>query len=112
MEDKQSRTQEKGGRNKYTLGRQHDICTSIFGNNQGCQNFGAEWDQDKDTLAVKLITSKAEEAMQEVTKRKVLSFTSAIFDPLGIVSPVTVVGKIVLQEICKENTSWDEPITG
>ena len=41
-----------------------------------------KWDHDKDTLAVKLITSKAEEAMQEVTKRKVLSSTSAIFDPL------------------------------
>ena len=50
--------------------------------------------------------------MQEVTKRKVLSSTSAIFDLLGIVSPVTVVGKILLQEICKKNTSWDEPITG
>ena len=112
MEDKQSRTQQKGRRNKYTLGRQHDICTSIFGNNQGCQNFGLKWDQDKDTLAVKLITSKAKEAMQEVTKRKVLSSTSAIFDPLGTVNPVTVVGKILLQEICKKNTSWDEPITG
>ena len=83
-----------------------------LGTTKDVKILGLKWDQDKDTLAVKLITSKAEEAMQEVTKRKVLSSTSAIFDPLGIVSPVTVVGKILLQEICKKNTSWDEPITG
>ena len=83
-----------------------------LGTTKDVKILGLKWDQDKDTLAVKLMTSKAEEAMQEVAKSKVLSSTSAIFDPLGIVSPVTAVGKILLQEICKKNTSWDEPITG
>ena len=83
-----------------------------FGTTKDVKILGLKLDQDKDTLAVKLITSKTEEAMQEINKRKVLSSTSAISDALGILSPVTVVGKILLQEICKKNTSWDEPITG
>ena len=64
-----------------------------LGTTKDVKILGLKWDQDKDTLAVKLITSKTEEAMQ-VTRIKVLSSTSAIFDPLGIVSPVPVVGKI------------------
>ena len=42
MEDKQSRTQEKGRRNHYTFERQNNLCTTIFWNNQRCQNFGTE----------------------------------------------------------------------
>jgi len=34
------------------------------------------------------------------TKRKVLSILAAIFDPLGIISPVSVPGKVLFQEIC------------
>ena len=61
-----------------------------LGTTKDVKILGLTRDQDKDTLAVKLITSKTEEPIQEVTKRKVTSSTSTIFDPLGIVSPVIV----------------------
>ena len=44
------------------------------------------------------------------TKRKVLSILAAIFDPLGIISPVSVPGKVLFQEICTRKIGWDEPL--
>ena len=44
------------------------------------------------------------------TKRGILSTVSSIFDPLGFVAPVLLEGKKILQEMCKENTGWDDPV--
>lgn len=42
------------------------------------------------------------------TKRTILSVISRLFDPLGLVSPITVVAKIILQEIWKAHVGWDD----
>lgn len=45
------------------------------------------------------------------TKRSVLSFTSKIFDPLGLLSLCTIRPKMMLQELWSEhNVGWDDPI--
>jgi hypothetical protein len=41
--------------------------------------------------------------------QRVLSTISSIYDPLGFIAPVVLVGKKILQDICQEN-SWDEPV--
>ena len=33
-----------------------------------------------------------------------------MYDPLGIVSPVTLVGKQILQDLCRRNVDWDDPV--
>ena len=33
-----------------------------------------------------------------------------IFDPLGLITPVTFSGKVFLQELWREGVSWDEPL--
>ena len=35
---------------------------------------------------------------------------SSLFDPLGLVAPFLLQGKIILQELCVENKGWDDPI--
>ena len=35
---------------------------------------------------------------------------AAIFDPIGLVSPVVVPAKILFQELCVEKIGWDEPL--
>ena len=54
---------------------------------------GLSWDQFKDTINIsgcdKVVTS-------DVTKRDVLHSVAAIFDPLGLLSPITFHGKIFL----------------
>jgi hypothetical protein len=47
----------------------------------------------------------------EPTKRNVVSLTAKFFDPLGIVSPVTVLFKIFFQELCVSGVNWDDTLT-
>ena len=48
----------------------------------------------------------------EATKRNVLSLLASLFDPLGMVSPVTVGIKVLFQGICNSKFDWDEVLTG
>ena len=41
------------------------------------------------------------------TKRSVLSFTAKLFDPIGFLTPFTVELKMMFQQLCLTNTSWD-----
>ncbi|XP_045178019.1 uncharacterized protein LOC123538117 [Mercenaria mercenaria] len=41
------------------------------------------------------------------TKREILRQTSRLYDPLGLLSPVTVRAKIMLQHIWQEKFDWD-----
>ena len=45
------------------------------------------------------------------TRRGILATISSIFDPLGLIAPVVLGGKQILQEIC-HGKYWDEPIEG
>lgn len=45
-----------------------------------------------------------------VTKRAVLSDSAKIFDPLGFISCVTIVVKIIFQKLWERGTTWDEPL--
>ena len=45
-----------------------------------------------------------------VTRRTVLSSVASLYDPLGLVAPFLLVGKGVLQEMCRNGTGWDDPL--
>nr|XP_049463443.1 uncharacterized protein LOC125906840 [Anopheles coluzzii] len=45
-----------------------------------------------------------------VTKRIAVSDSAKLFDPLGLVGPVIVAAKMYLQELWRNETSWDEPL--
>ncbi|XP_072398267.1 uncharacterized protein [Diabrotica undecimpunctata] len=46
----------------------------------------------------------------KVTKRLILSTISKIFDPLGLLSAVTITAEIILQDLWKLKISWDEVV--
>ena len=45
-----------------------------------------------------------------LTRRGILSSVSSVYDPLGIVAPVILVGKQLLQELCRDGIDWDDPV--
>ncbi|XP_062557220.1 uncharacterized protein LOC134222088 [Armigeres subalbatus] len=45
-----------------------------------------------------------------LTKRQVLRIVMRLYDPLGFVAHFVVQGKILMQEIWRTGTNWDEPI--
>lgn len=67
---------------------------------------GIAWNPDRDTFQIKL-NIEPFPSVVNITKRIVLSYISQTFDPLGIISPVTIRGKILLQLLWLEGKSWD-----
>ncbi|XP_077983962.1 uncharacterized protein LOC144438690 [Glandiceps talaboti] len=45
-----------------------------------------------------------------LTRRGVLATISSVYDPLGFAAPVILTGKVILQELCRDNVDWDDPI--
>ena len=42
-----------------------------------------------------------------VTNGDILHYTSSIFDPLGLITPVTITAKLLLQDLWQDNVAWD-----
>lgn len=68
---------------------------------------GLAWSSDNDNIRYKLIT---EPVPTNLTKRKVLSTASAIFDPLGLLGPIIIIAKCFIQRLWKLKINWDETL--
>ncbi|GFV14344.1 integrase catalytic domain-containing protein [Trichonephila clavipes] len=67
---------------------------------------GLFWDLNEDSFKVRAVLSD-----QVSTKRQMLSIIARIFDPLGFVSPSTIILKIILQDLWKAGLDWDDEIS-
>lgn len=45
-----------------------------------------------------------------ITKRTILSVITQIFDPLGLIGPVIIKAKILLQSLWQLKIDWDTPV--
>ncbi|XP_062713379.1 uncharacterized protein LOC134290294 [Aedes albopictus] len=71
------------------------------------KTLGLIWEPSRDSFKFAVPRWSAEPV---ITKRVILSDTARIFDPLGLIGPVTVQAKIFLQQLWKEKSDWDEPL--
>ena len=71
---------------------------------------GLQWNTQTDTLS---LTSKSSipSITSLTTKREVLKESSKLFDPLGLLSPVTIKAKFFMQSLWQRNLDWDEPLS-
>ena len=69
------------------------------------QALGIQWCFKNDSFNFR-ITLKGNHPQEEVC----LSTMSSIFDTLGFVASFLLEGKKILQELCKEDTGWDDPL--
>ena len=69
---------------------------------------GVEWNRKQDTISINLPMNWHERVNgSSLTRRELLSIVASIYDPLGLVSPVTVDLRKLLQEAWRAKTSWD-----
>lgn len=68
---------------------------------------GISWTPSEDALKFKIDTFVM---VLRATKKNILSLTSKLFDPLGLLSPIVIRGKIPLQELWLNKLDWDESI--
>ena len=69
---------------------------------------GVQWDIQTDTLAVKQSLKEGE--VVENTRRECLSILSSTFDPFGIMAPVLLSAKRIIQRTWQLNLSWDDTL--
>ena len=63
---------------------------------------GLHWNRQQDTLSVTLTKEYG-----ATTKRGVLSKLAKIYDPLGFISPTSLVGKLIYRDVCDAKLPWD-----
>ena len=79
---------------------------------RGHKILGVQWDFMQDTFTFNIGDVSHYMENSEPTKRNVVSMTARFFDPLGVVSPVTVMFKMFFQCLCEAGIGWDAPLTG
>ena len=68
---------------------------------------GLKWDKQQDTLAVVI-----PEEVTQPTKRGILGKMAKIYDPLGLIAPLTLTAKQIYRELCETKAQWDAKING
>ncbi|XP_049301860.1 uncharacterized protein LOC125775373 isoform X1 [Bactrocera dorsalis] len=68
---------------------------------------GVTWNKRNNTF---LFSFTPKQVHKSVTKRTILSIASLLFDPLGVLSPLVITSKIIMQELWLLKLDWDESV--
>ena len=66
---------------------------------------GVQWCLETDSFGFKIQLPE-----KPLTRRGILSLVSSVYDPLGMVAPVILPARQILQELCRLKLGWDEKI--
>jgi hypothetical protein len=74
---------------------------------QTLKTLGIFWDSHDDAI---LYSVETHSAISRVTKRSISSVIARIYDPLGLLAPVIVRAKMMLQRVWSLKIDWDESL--
>ena len=72
---------------------------------------GLEWDLRLVQLQVVASEKLMSEASWKFSKCTAFALISSLFDPLGLLSPLSIRGRIFMQSLWKTKANWDEPLS-
>ena len=81
-----------------------------FGKESG-KVLGIKWDLDEDSFYFTTNELECTENGESLTRRVMLSKIAGIYDLQGLIGPITLQGKLILQEATRRQLQWDEPVT-
>ena len=70
--------------------------------------FGLYWDSNTDVISFPVQNFDSKNAI--FTKHKVLSMASKLYDPLGMLLPITLIACLFIAKLWEENFGWDQPL--
>ena len=71
---------------------------------------GLVWDSEKDEFSFKEGLKIGIGKADKITKRRILQEQARLFDPLGYVSPIIIMARIIMQRCWVSNLDWDEEV--
>lgn len=89
------------------LVRRFDTRARTLNKDAGNKVLGIIWESLDDEFRFEY---NRESVCESITKRTILSEIASLFDPLGLLGPITVVGKIILQDVWQSGVGWDESL--
>ncbi|XP_053597333.1 uncharacterized protein LOC128668417 [Microplitis demolitor] len=72
----------------------------------GIKILGIHWNAREDSIFYSVNTTKT----KAITKRSILSKIAQLFDPLGLLGPVILYSKLIIQLLWKAGIDWDESV--
>ncbi|XP_059390225.1 uncharacterized protein LOC132123550 [Carassius carassius] len=69
------------------------------------RSLGLSWNLETDCFTFQVSTE-----VKPFTRRGILSTVNSLYDPLGLVAPVTMQGKALVRELSSEQFDWDTPL--
>ena len=76
---------------------------------------GMVWKTTTDSLSFRFRREKFRAAQLDgsapPTKREMLRVVMSVYDPLGLVSYITIEARIILREAWREDAGWDDPLS-
>ena len=68
---------------------------------------GLKWDVSRDTFSyVKVVSTTS----STTTKRDMLRQVASLYDPLVLVIPIVILGRMLFQAATKLKLGWDDPV--
>lgn len=88
-----------------------DLEINVLNIGQGEQNktLGVFWDSNEDVITYKINVSSVL-PLRIISKRSILSVVCQVFDPLGLVGPVIIKAKLIIQELWRAKIGWDDEL--
>ena len=77
----------------------------FFGDLPAEKALGIQWNISDDSFTFNIQVNR-----RPLTKRKMLSIISSIYDPLGLASPFVLEGRQLLQSLCNQLVLWDNVV--
>lgn len=84
-----------------------EVAVVRVGKDENNKTLGIYWNSNQDVIQYSI---REFEFKDSFTKREILSVICQIFDPLGLLGPVIVSGKLIMQELWKLKIGWDEVV--
>ncbi|XP_055326159.1 uncharacterized protein LOC129579992 [Sitodiplosis mosellana] len=76
---------------------------------EAIKTLGMKWSPKLDQLQFTIDLSSFFKG-ERITKRKLLSDASKLFDPCGLLSPIIIKPKLMMQQVWKSGIEWDKPV--
>ena len=90
--------------NSSSIQKQMKLAGLAADNQEQIKTLGLLWLTKKDILMLPIKS----DYLQANTKREALSVIASVFDPLGILLPVTIKARQFMQDLWRSNYSWDD----